>query len=147
MNQHNPPLISPRITLTNMAPIANRLRQEFYAAHGEEAFKEHYINHFNEKPSMQARTFNRSAQPLLATLFLSVVLKKGKTLQDALIDGFTAEAEKPWDGQKETFTHKMRDQILYDLQDTTDKISKGSSAVIAMPHANDDPPSYITPAA
>lgn len=106
-----------------LADQINALETEFTDLHGDEAFNEYYIRIFNKKPSMLADTFNRSAHPYLIGLFLSVALNKEKHLQDTLIDSFTGEAEKPWEGQRSQFTHTMRDTILYDLQDTTDKFA------------------------
>ena len=130
------------INLETMMPTISALRQEFKHSHGEKAFTDYYGAQFNENPSMQADTFNRSAHPFMIGLFMAVVLKKHKDLQDALIDGFTAEAKKPWDGQKQKFTNKMRDQILYDLQDTTDRFIEDDPKPEYPEAANDQ---YHTP--
>ncbi len=147
MDQENSKPVFGGISLENVVPLIDILRQEFAASHGEDAFAEYYIKQFNEKPVMQARTFNRSAQPIMVSLFFATVLKKEKELQDALIDGFTAETQKPWNGQKEEFTHKMRDQMLYDLQDTADKLLKDRSKPKMWQRHADNDPLHIAPAA
>ncbi len=92
------------------------LRAEFELAHGEDVFMDVYINRFNERPSMRADNFNRSAHIPLMAYFFSYALGKP---DDRYLDAFKLEACKPWSGMKEADTFNPA-QVINDLHEEVD---------------------------
>jgi hypothetical protein len=93
------------------------LQEAFECAHGKDAFMDVYIKQFNERPSMRADNFNRSAHIPLMAYFFSYALGRP---DQRYLDAFKLEACKPWAGMKEAHTFDPQ-QVIKDLHTAVDQ--------------------------
>lgn len=105
------------LSMDEVKALSESLQEEFKAAHGEKAFAEIYIKHFNERPSMRTSNFNRSAHIPLMAYFLSYALGKPN---ERFVAAFKVEACKPWDGMKRKPSDIELNQIIRDLREDVD---------------------------
>ncbi len=92
------------------------LQQAFENAHGKEAFMDVYIKQFNERPSMRADNFNRSAHIPLMAYFFSYALGRP---DQRYLEAFKLEACKPWSGMKDAASFDPA-QVITDLHTAVD---------------------------
>lgn len=93
------------------------LQEAFENAHGKDAFMDVYIKHFNERPSMRADNFNRSAHIPLMAYFFSYALGRP---DQRYLDAFKLEACKPWAGMKDAESFSPA-EVIKDLHSAVDQ--------------------------
>ena len=106
------------LSIDDVKKLSETLQEKFKAAHGEDAFMDVYVKKFNERPSMRADNFNRSAHIPLMAYFLSYAIGKP---DERFIAAFKVEACKPFGGRKREPTDEELDQIIEDLHTEVDQ--------------------------